>query len=164
MASRRLSPHHRDNKSPLNAKRLAISQVSVCLDAVTIKLDPRTPTERVEMILGATDKSRTPRGGLARLTPPICRDGGLRFGQQMADVWATWRAPCIERFPHLVELCRENKDRGLTFVSISVDDSKTKGGSFGTRNATHGFVRETWRTRRSGRSVRTGACATISTR
>jgi thiol-disulfide isomerase/thioredoxin len=38
------------------------------------------------------------------------------------DVWATWCAPCIERFPHMVELYRRYKDRGVAFVSMSVDD------------------------------------------
>jgi thiol-disulfide isomerase/thioredoxin len=34
----------------------------------------------------------------------------------VVDVWATWCAPCIERFPHMVALYRQYKDRGVTFV------------------------------------------------
>jgi thiol-disulfide isomerase/thioredoxin len=44
----------------------------------------------------------------------------------VVDVWATWCAPCIERFPHLVQLYNQYKDRGVTFVSISVDDREDK--------------------------------------
>ena len=38
------------------------------------------------------------------------------------DVWATWCAPCIERFPHMVQLYNRYKSRGVEFVSMSVDD------------------------------------------
>ena len=44
----------------------------------------------------------------------------------VVDVWATWCAPCIERFPHMVQLYNQYKDRGVTFVSMSVDDREDK--------------------------------------
>jgi thiol-disulfide isomerase/thioredoxin len=40
----------------------------------------------------------------------------------LVDVWATWCAPCIERFPHMVQLYKRYKGRGVQFVSMSVDD------------------------------------------
>ena len=44
----------------------------------------------------------------------------------VVDVWATWCAPCIERFPHMVALYNRYKDRGVEFVSMSVDDRDDK--------------------------------------
>jgi thiol-disulfide isomerase/thioredoxin len=44
----------------------------------------------------------------------------------VVDVWATWCAPCLERFPHMVQLYQQYKDRGVVFVSLSVDDHEDK--------------------------------------
>jgi thiol-disulfide isomerase/thioredoxin len=44
----------------------------------------------------------------------------------VVDLWATWCEPCIERFPHMVQLYNRYKDAGVTFVSISVDDREDK--------------------------------------
>lgn len=40
----------------------------------------------------------------------------------VVDLWATWCTPCLERFPHMVEMYHEYKDRGVQFVSLSLDD------------------------------------------
>jgi thiol-disulfide isomerase/thioredoxin len=47
---------------------------------------------------------------------------GMRGEIVVADLWATWCIPCIERFPHMVEMYREYRDRGVTFVSVCLDD------------------------------------------
>ena len=44
----------------------------------------------------------------------------------VVDVWATWCAPCLEGFPHMVRLYDQYKGRGVTFVSMSVDDREDK--------------------------------------
>lgn len=44
----------------------------------------------------------------------------------VVDVWATWCAPCIERFPHMVEISKRYNNRGVTFISMSVDDREDK--------------------------------------
>jgi len=44
----------------------------------------------------------------------------------VVDVWATWCAPCLERFPHMVELSRSYKGQDVEFVSINVDDREDK--------------------------------------
>lgn len=38
------------------------------------------------------------------------------------DIWATFCAPCKEKFPHMVELHNKLKDKGVVFVSLSVDE------------------------------------------
>ena len=40
----------------------------------------------------------------------------------VVDMWATWCLPCIERFPHMVQLAEEYADRGVEFVSMCLDD------------------------------------------
>jgi thiol-disulfide isomerase/thioredoxin len=46
----------------------------------------------------------------------------LRGQVVVVDVWATWCAPCLERFPHIVELNRRYRDRHVTVISMNVDD------------------------------------------
>ncbi len=38
------------------------------------------------------------------------------------DYWATWCQPCVEYFPHTVEVSRKYKDRGLTTLAVAFDD------------------------------------------
>ena len=40
----------------------------------------------------------------------------------VVDMWATWCLPCIERFPHMVELANQYAERGVRFVSLCLDD------------------------------------------
>jgi thiol-disulfide isomerase/thioredoxin len=40
----------------------------------------------------------------------------------VVDNWATWCAPCIERFPAMMELARTWAPAGVTFVTLSLDD------------------------------------------
>ena len=40
----------------------------------------------------------------------------------LVDFWATWCLPCVQWFPHTVALQRRLADRGLTVISLSLDD------------------------------------------
>lgn len=40
------------------------------------------------------------------------------------DCWATWCAPCVKKFPHLVELHKKFADKGLVCMSLSMDKSE----------------------------------------
>lgn len=44
----------------------------------------------------------------------------------VVDVWATWCAPCLERFPHIVELERQYRDADVVVVSMNVDNREDK--------------------------------------
>lgn len=46
------------------------------------------------------------------------------------DVWATWCGPCKAEIPSLKALEKEYHDKNITFVSLSVDDDRTHGGSW----------------------------------
>jgi thiol-disulfide isomerase/thioredoxin len=40
----------------------------------------------------------------------------------VVDIWATWCISCIERFPEMVALHNEYKDKNVQFVSMNLDD------------------------------------------
>lgn len=46
----------------------------------------------------------------------------LRGRIVVVDFWATWCVPCLERFPHMVQLAQRYGPQGVTFVSLSLDD------------------------------------------
>src|SRR5262245_36883995 len=37
------------------------------------------------------------------------------------DCWATWCAPCVKKFPHLVEMHKKYAEKGLVCISLSMD-------------------------------------------
>src|SRR5262245_61905494 len=44
----------------------------------------------------------------------------------LVDAWATWCATCKENFPHLIEMHQKYADKGLSVVSLSMDDPTDK--------------------------------------
>jgi thiol-disulfide isomerase/thioredoxin len=44
----------------------------------------------------------------------------------VVDVWATWRIPCLDRFPHIVELNRRYQNQSVAVISMSVNDREDK--------------------------------------
>src|SRR5437773_7141377 len=37
------------------------------------------------------------------------------------DYWATWCGPCVQNFPHTVELAKKYRERGLATIGVSLD-------------------------------------------
>lgn len=55
------------------------------------------------------------------------------------EFWATWCAPCIGAMPHLNELSRKYKDKGVQFISIT-DETAEKVELFLKRRSINGWV------------------------
>jgi len=59
---------------------------------------------------------------------PIDAAGLAQFVDQhpgkvvLIDFWATWCPPCVQMFPHTVELSNRWADRGLVVAAVSLDD------------------------------------------
>lgn len=45
----------------------------------------------------------------------------------VVDMWATWCDTCVKRFPKMVALDREYRDRGVRFVSMLLEDPEEPG-------------------------------------
>lgn len=50
----------------------------------------------------------------------------LKGNVVVVDVWATWCIPCLERFPHIVDLSNRYENRRVEVVSMNVDDRDDK--------------------------------------
>jgi thiol-disulfide isomerase/thioredoxin len=40
----------------------------------------------------------------------------------LVDFWATWCMPCVQQFPHTVELAHEYQPRGLAVMTVSMNE------------------------------------------
>src|SRR5215468_1067601 len=40
----------------------------------------------------------------------------------VVDLWATWCGPCVQEIPHLMEIAREYKDRGVEVLGLTRED------------------------------------------
>ena len=55
------------------------------------------------------------------------------------DIWATWCGPCIAEIPSLKKVEKENHDKNIEFVSISVDNGR------GYKNKSKEAAKEGWK-------------------
>lgn len=63
------------------------------------------------------------KGGTTSLTD-------LKGKYVYVDVWATWCGPCKAEIPSLKALEKEYHDKNIQFVSLSIDDDRSHGGSW----------------------------------
>jgi thiol-disulfide isomerase/thioredoxin len=85
-------------------------------------------------LVGCAATSTTPELSLAVTTEAEWIDlAGLRQRIEaergrvvVVNFWATWCEPCREEFPDLIELDRRYRSRGLTFLSVSLDDPEVR--------------------------------------
>lgn len=65
---------------------------------------------------------RAPDFTLTRMNGESFRLSEHRGEVVVLNVWATWCPPCRDEIPGFVELQREFRDEGVTFVGLSVDE------------------------------------------
>lgn len=44
----------------------------------------------------------------------------------VVEFWATWCGPCVESIPHLNEIARKNKDKGVVVIGVNAMDGNEK--------------------------------------
>jgi thiol-disulfide isomerase/thioredoxin len=47
------------------------------------------------------------------------------------DVWANFCVPCKEKFPHMVQLANQYRDKGVVFISLTIDDPEDRDKALG---------------------------------
>ena len=80
--------------------------------------------------------ARAGNAAVGKTVPPAYRarsiDGrlvrvqDLRGKVVLINLWATWCAPCVAEFPHLVALHRTYASRGVEFISLSTDEDDAR--------------------------------------
>jgi thiol-disulfide isomerase/thioredoxin len=61
-------------------------------------------------------------GGLAYLKGEPLANVPTKTGPMVIEFWASWCGPCRMAFPHLSELQRKYKDKGLVVLGISLEE------------------------------------------
>ena len=57
------------------------------------------------------------------ITPQPPRQSDLNGQVYILEFWATWCPPCMQSIPHMIELADKYKDKAVSFIALSVDDS-----------------------------------------
>ncbi len=45
---------------------------------------------------------------------------------QVVNLWATWCGPCRQEIPHLIEMSKEYKSKGVEVIGLTTDDPQTE--------------------------------------
>ncbi len=69
---------------------------------------------------------------------PVDLKDGQGKSIYVIDFWATWCGPCKKSIPHLTEIQKKYKDKGVVVIGVSLDSDK--GGPRATRSHVPGFV------------------------
>lgn len=61
----------------------------------------------------------------------------------VVEFWATWCGPCVAAFPHLSEMQKEYKEKGVTFIGTNIwEDARGKSYSESTLSIVEEFVKK----------------------
>jgi thiol-disulfide isomerase/thioredoxin len=104
------TPAHCSGRGVLSLPAFLTSLPAILLSLPGCAGQPPTPPP-AEVVLNSIDAP-----GLAQVIEKH------RGQVVLVDFWATWCGPCLELFPHTMELHRRFHDRGLAVVTVSLDD------------------------------------------
>ena len=90
--------------------------IALALAAALFQTAPQKPTLAVGSPAPALTIEKWVKGA------PVA---GFEKGKMyVVEFWATWCGPCIASMPHLSELQREYKDKGVTFIGVTSEDPR----------------------------------------
>jgi thiol-disulfide isomerase/thioredoxin len=95
-------------------------------DSATSMPDEAAPANRTSAAPPQSDNSATVSvtvGGADEFQKLLEKHRGKVV---LVDFWATWCVPCVEQFPHSVELERKLRDQGFTVISVSMNEPEEK--------------------------------------
>jgi len=89
-----------------------------CLAAVSPALalelgDPAPPLKIAEWVKGK----------------PVTLADGKGKNVYVVEFWATWCPPCVRGIPHLTELQKKYKDKGVVIIGVSIDEETRRTGA-----------------------------------
>lgn len=94
----------------MSARKSLVAVLAVCLlgiPALALELGDAAPPLKVDKWI---------KGG------PVDLKDGQGKNTYVLEFWATWCGPCIASIPHMNELQKQYKDKGVVIVSISSSD------------------------------------------
>ena len=86
------------------------------------KSAPASETTKKAPVLSAGDDA--PALSVAEWVKGDAITGFEKGRVYVVEFWATWCGPCIASMPHLTELQKEFKDRGVTIIGVSSEDQR----------------------------------------
>ena len=89
---------------------LVLTAAALTVSALTLQAAPKDLVGKELPALGVEYLEATPE---------------LKGKPAIVEFWATWCPPCRKSIPHLNELNKKYKDKGLVIVGISDEDQKT---------------------------------------
>lgn len=98
----------------------------VLIGAVALPLSTSCDTPRRAETEKGGDKSEIRRAAAPELTLKYLNGETTNLSDYRGKVlvvnfWATWCLPCIVEIPHLVDLHRDYKDKGVQLIGVSMD-------------------------------------------
>ena len=78
---------------------------------------------RAESVRPATERKPAPDFALKDINGQTVHLSDYKGKVVILDFWATWCGPCRMEIPWFIELQRQDKDRGLEVLGVSMDDN-----------------------------------------
>ena len=106
--------------------RLSLSAVLFCALALGCFFAFRsssTRTAKAESVRPASERKPAPEFALKDADGRTVRLSDYKGKVVLLNFWATWCGPCRMEVPWLIEMQRDNKDRGFEVLGVSMDDN-----------------------------------------
>jgi len=106
--------------------KLSVSVVVFCalgLACLFVFRSSSTRTVKAESIKPSGERKPAPEFALKDADGRMVRLSDYRGKVVLLNFWATWCGPCRMEVPWLIEMQRDNKDRGFEVLAVSMDDN-----------------------------------------